>query len=417
MLRLSSTILGEEMTKTHVRNAAQPLMPCTKACGGEVDPLSTRGGNSTANAAEGAPMLKWLGAIVLALLGLSAQAAQSLAVLAEEPVAEFSRGLSLLKVGDAAPSIVVLERGEKEKAMTARVVPFDAVGAPAVPARQPLAGFGDAMFMTHEHVFDKTTPVALAVADAVAARWRLQPISGKAAALQLPGAMLVRGVVGKNRRYALAGISSSDTPWLVVTGQKSGVLAAGSNLMDGAKKGEVSQLVNLPGDDYLAVVNYGDATAELMLWSGAGKLLRRQSVPGGSASVARSADGLLLVAYCVEQQWFAAQWDARWEPVWTQPLHEASGPDTRTLLLAPMGRKGGWWVGGGFKGQLLVRALGADGVLQDMLMESSTLLPPDNNLHLWVQDDGRLLMRGVAARMSDLRAKNHISIDFVLTPR
>jgi hypothetical protein len=84
-----------------------------------------------------------------------------------------------------------------------------------------------------------------------------------------------------------------------------------------------------------------------------------------------------------------------------------------------MGRKGGWWVGGGFKGPLLVRALGADGVLQDMVMESSTLLPPDNNLHLWVQDDGRLLMRGVARRMSDLRAGTggNTSIDFVLTPR
>ncbi|MDR2128245.1 MAG: hypothetical protein LBP52_04185 [Burkholderiaceae bacterium] len=373
--------------------------------------------NQTFPGSSGAPMLKWLGAIVLALLGLSAHAAQSLAVLAEARVAESSRDLSLLKVGDAAPSIVVLELGEDEEAMSARVVPFDAVGAAAAPARQPLARFGDAMFAAHEHVFDKTTPVALAVADAVAARWRLQPINGKAA-LQLPEGVFVRGVVGKNGRYALAGISSSDAPWLVVTGQKSGVLAAGSNLMDGAKKGEVSQLVNLPGDEYLAVVNYGDATAELMLWSGAGKLLRRQSVPGGAASVARSADGLLLVAYRVKRQWFAAQWNARWKTMWTRPLWPDSGPDTRTLLLAPMGRKGGWWVAGGLKGALFVRALGTDGVLQEMLTESSTLTPPeDGNLHLWVQDDGRLLMRGVTERKSDIRAGKYTSIDFVLTPR
>ena len=349
-------------------------------------------------------MAKWLSAIMLAALAFSSHAASNLVVLAQEKVAG-DRQLSLLKVGPEAPSIVTLDLGLQLG--VAAVMPFDVVGESS--ARRPLPGFEDMLYIAQVHEFAKP-PALLAVADDKG-QWRIQSMAhGKAPVLRLPEASLVRHVVGKNGRLALAGASVSGSPWLVITGQKAGALAG--NLLDGSKEGEVSQLLGQPREGYLAMVNYRDATAEVMEWSAAGKLLRRQAVPGGAASLAISADGLLLVTYRTGRQWFAAQWSARWDTMWTQPLYRVAGPATRTLQVVSTAPQG-WLVGGGLEGVMLVQMLRPGGEQEEFMQDRTGLLPPaDNNWHLWFQD-GRVLIRGVSRRADDLESGG--ATDFVLT--
>lgn len=351
-------------------------------------------------------MAKWLGIVILAALAFSSYAASNLTMLVQEKVAG-DRQLSLIKAGDEAPSIVALDLGPQ--AGVAAVMPLGVVGESS--ARRSLPGFEDVLYIAQVHEFAKA-PVLLAVADDKG-QWRMQPMAqGEAQVLRLPEASLVRHVVGKNGRLALAGASVSGLPWLVITGQKTGVLVG--NLLGGAKEGEVSQLLGQPREGYLAMVNYRDATAEVMEWSATGKLVRRQGVPGGAASLAVSADGLLLVTYRAGRQWFAAQWGARWDTMWTQPLHRVAGPATRTLQPVFAGQRG-WLVGGGLEGVIVVRALHQDGQQEDPMQERTGLLPPaDNNWHLWIQD-GRVLVRGVSRRADDLESGG--STDFVLTPQ
>ena len=367
---------------------------------------STCGDSNTASAARNVSVTKWFGAVMLAALAFSSHAASNLVVLAQEKVAG-DRQLSLLRAGDEAPSIVALDLGPQPGA--AAVMPFDVVGESS--ARRPLPGFEDVLYIAQVHEFAKP-PALLAVADDKG-QWRMQSMTqGKTPVLRLPEASLVGHVVGKNDRLALAGVSVSGLPWLVISAQKAGALTG--NLLEGAKEGEVSQLLGQLSEGYLAMVNYRDSTAEVMEWSAAGKLVRRQSVPGGAASLAVSADGLLLVTYRTGRQWFAAQWSAGWDTMWTQPLHRVAGPATRTLKLASTGRQG-WLVSGGLEGVVFVRVLRRDGQQEEPMQERTGLLPPaDNNWHLWFRD-GRALVRGVSRRVDDLESGG--STDFVLTPQ
>ena len=128
--------------------------------------------------------------------------------------------------------------------------------------------------------------------------------------------------------------------------------------------------------------------------------MRRQTLPGGAASIARAASGEILIAYRKERQWLLTLLDRSWAIKWTQPLTEIAGLGTRTLKL--LATSSGWIVGGGLRGGIFMQALDSSGQLGQRVMDQSDQLPPaDSNWHAAMIDQ-QPVFRGASRRRADL---------------